>query len=211
MKKIILIAVLIIGATILFFNNSCNSPKQSSYKMPDGWMNSGGTPTRYAMGKDNSTSYDGKYSATIKSIVDKIDGFGTFGQFCDPDKYLGKRIRMTGYMKTKNVNDWAGFWLRVDADSDVVSFDNMHDGKKNKSVKGTTNWTKYEIVLDVPSNATLLVYGALLAGSGQIWFDNLSFEIVDNTVETTGYLTPTTKNVKKSTMRKPSYNLSFER
>ena len=87
----------------------------------------------------------------------------------------------------------------------------MHDGKKNISVKGTTNWTKYEIVLDVPSNATLIVYGALLAGTGQIWVDHLSFEIADTSVETTGYLTPTNKNVKKSTMRRPSYNLSFER
>jgi len=62
----------------------------------------------------------------------------------------------------------------------------MHDGKKDRSVKGTTAWTKYEIVLDVPLQATNLAYGALLSGTGQIWFDHLKFEVVDNSVPTTG-------------------------
>jgi hypothetical protein len=62
----------------------------------------------------------------------------------------------------------------------------MHDGKKNRSIKGTTDWTRYEIVLDVPANASNLAYGALLVGTGQIWFDDIKFEIVDKSVPTTG-------------------------
>ncbi len=61
-----------------------------------------------------------------------------------PGKYIGKRIRMTGYMKSKNVAAWAAFWLRVDqADSkQFLSFDNMN----NREIKGTTDWKKYEII-----------------------------------------------------------------
>jgi hypothetical protein len=104
--------------------------------------------------------------------------------YSTPEKYVGKRIRMTGNMKSKDVTNWAGFWLRVDqADSQQpLSFDNMQD----RSIKGTTEWKKYEIILDVPINASKIAFGALLVGIGQIWFDNLHFEIVDKSVQTTG-------------------------
>lgn len=85
---------------------------------------------------------DGKNAATIKSIDKKIDGFGTLMQDCLPGKYIGKRIRMTGLLKTKDVSDQAGLWLRIDTKTPVKAavFDNMHDGKKNISVKVTTDW-----------------------------------------------------------------------
>ena len=67
-----------------------------------------------------------------------------------------------------------------------MPFDNMHDGRKDRSLKGNNDWKKYEIVLDVPQSTTNLAYGALLAGTGQIWFDHLTFEIVDTTVPLTG-------------------------
>lgn len=63
-----------------------------------------------------------------------------------------------------------------------LAFDNM----KDRAIKGTTEWQKYAIVLDVPENASNLAYGALLGGTRQIWFDNLKFEIVDETTLVTG-------------------------
>jgi len=101
-----------------------------------------------------------------------------------PDKYLGKRVKMTGYLKPKDVTDWAGFWFRVDQPGlqQFLSFDNMRD----RPIKGTTNWKKYEIVLDVPKGASNIAFGALLSNTGQIWLDNVNFEIVDNFVSTTG-------------------------
>lgn len=95
---------------------------------------------------------------------------------------------MSGYLKTKEVKDWAGLWFRIDEEGsdNPLGFDNLKNGKKDRSVTGTTDWTKYDIVLDVPDKASNLTYGALLSGSGQIWFDELTFEMVDNTVPTTG-------------------------
>ncbi len=105
-----------------------------------------------------------------------------------PDKYIGKRIRMSGLLKKKDVSKWSGLWLRIDqkGSTEPLGFDNMHDGKKDRSIKGTTEWTRYEIVLDVPLNASQLAYGALLVGTGQVWFDNLNLEVVDDKVPVTG-------------------------
>lgn len=155
-----------------------------SFELPEGWFKAGSKPKSYDMGIDKGAGQDGKNVATIKSIDKKIDGFGTLMQTSLPQKYLGQRVRMTGFVKSKDVKQKAGLWFRVDQANSKKSlaFDNMYD----RPVTGTTDWKQYEIVLDVPVNASKLAYGALLAGTGQIWFDNINFEMVDSTIATTG-------------------------
>lgn len=89
-----------------------------------------------------------------------------------PAKYAGKTIKLTGYIKTENVADgWAGLWLRIDPQ---VAFDNM----QNRGIIGTTDWTKYEIELELqPDKAERIVVGGLLVGTGKMWLDNLSVSI----------------------------------
>lgn len=155
-----------------------------SFDLPLGWVKAGNKPNSYEMGIEKDLERNGNNVATIKSIKDNIEGFGSLMQNILPGNFIGNRIKMTGYMKTKDVADWAGFWLRVDEfdNSQPLSFDNMG----NRSIKGTNDWTKYEIVVDVPLSSSNIAFGALLSGTGQIWFDNIEFEIVDNTVPTTG-------------------------
>ena len=175
-----------------------------SFDAPNGWLKAGSKPKSYEMGLDQIEGRQGKNAATIKSIDKNVDGFGTLMQQSRPDKFLGKRIKMTGYLKTENVSDWSGLWLRVDqaGSQQSLSFDNMQD----RSIKGNKDWTKYEIILDVPTNASMLAFGALLSGSGQIWFDNITFEIVDNAVKPTGSINGGQSNIQIE----PS-NLDFEK
>ncbi len=172
-----------------------------SFALPENWFKAGSKPKSYEMGIDKAAGRDGKNAATIKSIDKDIDGFGTLMQMCKPGKYLGKRVRMSGYMKSENVSGWSGLWFRVDQEGSKksLSFDNMAD----RPIKGTTGWTKYEIVLDVPENASALAFGALLNSTGQVWFDTITFEIVDTSVKTTG------KN-ESDGLSEPS-NLDFEK
>lgn len=155
-----------------------------SFEMPAHWHAAGSEPKKYDMGLDKGAGPQGKNAATIKSKDRHPNGFGTLMQTCVADKYLGKRIRLSGYMKSENVADWAGFWLRVDGTNGAraLAFDNM----QNRAIKGTTDWKKYDIVLNVPLTASSFSYGALLSETGQIWFTDLNFEIVDNSVPTTG-------------------------
>lgn len=177
-SKKMLTGVLFLAMTTMLF----------SFDEPKAWFKAGSVPKSYDMGIDKGAAQDGKNAATIKSMEENIEGFGTLMQNCLADNYTGKRVRMSGMMKSNDVADWAGFWFRIDkkGSTETLGFDNMHDGKTDRSVKGTTAWTKYEIVLDVPLHATNLAYGALLSGTGQIWFDHLKFEVVDKSVPTTG-------------------------
>ena len=180
MKRNILKSIFLLGITLtlLSFN----------LQVPEGWAKGGSQAKSYEMVTEKDAGPEGGNAATIKSINKKIKGFGTLMQSSAPSKYLGKRVRMSGQMKSKNVADWAGLWFRIDHENPrkSLSFDNMKDGKTDRSIKGTTEWKKYEIVLDIPENANNMSYGALLNGTGQIWFTNIEFEIVDNSVPTTG-------------------------
>lgn len=195
-KKVLMIFLLISTTLILY-----------SFNLPTGWFKAGSEPESYEMGIDNGTGQDGKNAATIKSTAKKINGFGTLMQTSLPNNFIGKRIRMSGMLKTKDVSDWSGFWFRIDqaGSEQSLGFDNMKDGKKDRSIKGTTDWKRYEIVLDVPQKASNLAYGALLVGTGQIWFDDIQFEVVDESIPTTGM-------GKENLMpKKEPINLDFEK
>ena len=193
-RNILAIALVLMGwVTLLSFDKAKD------------WIIAGSHPQSYDMGIDKGAGKEGNNAATIKSTAKKINGFGTLMQICQAKGFHGKRVKMSGLVKTEKVEDWAGLWLRIDQkDSDeILGFDNMHDGKTDRSIKGTTDWTRYEIVLEVPANAAYLAYGALLSGKGQVWFDDIRFEEVDPSVPVTG------KEPAVNIPREP-VNLDFE-
>lgn len=153
-----------------------------------GWFLAGSNPEWYEIGVENNTERDGKVGY-LKSTRTKIKekGFGTIMQQFTPQDYLGKKVKLSGYIKALNIDKWAGMWMRVDGDNSnphkrSLSFDNMQD----RPIKGTVDWKKYEIILDVPEESVLIAYGVLLDGPGSVWLDNFEFEIIDEGSNTTG-------------------------
>lgn len=158
--------------------------KGKSPIIPEKWT-CGGVSDTFTMRVDSTKAYSGNKSIYIESYDNSlIKRFGTCRKDISVDNYLGKKIKLSGYIKSKNIVGWAGFWMRVDGKNNkVFSFDNMHDGF-DRSIKGTTDWTKYEIVLKVPKKATHITFGVLLAdGTGKLWFDNVTIEAISNSTE----------------------------
>jgi hypothetical protein len=150
---------------------------------PAGWMTAGSHPGEYEMVVDKATRHGGGASATIRCNRDNpSNGFGTLMQTFKADEFRGKRLRMTGFVKSEGVSDWAGLWVRVDgSEKSSLAFDNMGD----RRIEGTTDWTKYTIVLDVPDDAAAIAFGLLSAGKGQVWVDDLAFDVAGADVATT--------------------------
>jgi hypothetical protein len=150
---------------------------------PAGWFVAGNAPNDYDFSRDASTAQSGRSSALIavKSGV-TAKGFGTLMQIFDAENYRGARWRMTGYLKTSDASK-AQMWMRVDGpDRKVLSFDNMD----SRPVRGTTGWTRYEIVLDIPADSLDIAFGfMLLEGVGKVWGDDFTFDKVDSTVPVT--------------------------
>lgn len=102
-------------------------------------------------------------------------------QTCEATPYSGKKVKMSGYIKTENVKEQTALWMRIDSTENrgLKYFDNM----RNRPINGTTDWAKYKITLDVPENSYTLNFGVLLVGSGKVWLDNVNFEIVGKSSE----------------------------
>jgi hypothetical protein len=109
-----------------------------------------------------------------------------FGERCRVTTYLGKRIKFSAFVKADGLQNWAGLWARVDKGHTSVAFDNM----QNRPIKGATGWSRYEVVLDVPEDATGIAFGILVNGSGTAWINGANFEIVGTDVSTTSTLSP---------------------
>ena len=110
------------------------------------------------------------YCLTIKSPERRNSQFGSWSNTIT-DSFLGKRLTVSGYIKTKNVRQgYAGIWVRVDPN---VSFANMN---KN-GVVGDSEWQEYELSVPYDSVATQIVFGGMLIGEGEAWFDDFSINI----------------------------------
>ena len=59
------------------------------------------------------------------------------------------------------------------------------DAMSGRWAGGTTQWKMYSIVLDVPTEAKNIFVGAGLVGKGQMWADDLTLEVVNQTVSVT--------------------------
>ena len=181
-----------------------------SFDIPKGWYADGNNKENYEVEIAKGEGMDGSNAATIKCKGEAYDQFGSLVQESSPEKYLGKQVKMTAYVRSEDVKNWAGLWLRVDGagKDEMLSFDNM----QNRGITGTTEWKKYEIILPVPESASRLAYGALLDGTGQIWFDNFAFEVVDNSDNPPAPESSdgTNHSDKTKTVTKKPVNLDFE-
>jgi erythromycin esterase len=162
----------------------------------------------FESGLDTEVKHGGNASAYIKATTDRPRGGTTLVQAFAADSFRGKRVRMSAYVRTRDVGSIA-LWMRVDtAESSNVAFDNM----AARPIKGTNDWTKHEIVLDVPADAADITFGVIASGGGQAWFDDFQFEAVDSEVATTAMPAPIMKRKSKvgSNLSKGPRNLDFE-
>lgn len=166
-----------------------------------GWFLSGSDPFSYEMGVDHEIVHQGKASGYLKSktVLDSTN-FATMMQAFKANQFVDKRIRLSCFIRTKDVETYAGMWMRVDDTmEDVVQFDNM----SNRPIKGTTNWNRYSIVLDVPEKSAVISFGIILSGQGTVWSDQFTFEEVDEN-------TPATNLEIQGELQDKPVNLSFE-
>jgi len=188
-KNIIIVFIFFAGTGLLTAQNeeypSINSPVVTEDLLPAGWFKNGNNPQDYLVGLDYLESYTGKVSAYIKAKPGLVSGFAELTQELKADNYRGDRIRLSGYLKVEMVTGWAGIWMRVqDRNGDDLSMDNM----ENRPVKGSSDWIKYSVVLDVPVYGEKISFGLLLKGKGQVWVDNLMLERVSNSIPVTDQL-----------------------
>lgn len=152
-----------------------------------GWFLAGDTPQEYRVGTDTTTPHGGTASGYLRATGDPGGGFGTLMQSAKADPYRGTRVRMSGWAKADGVAEWAGLWMRVDGpDTRKTQRSLGVDNMEHRPIKGTSDWTRYEIVLDVPPESVAIAFGILLQGVGAVRLDDVQFATVGGDIPTTG-------------------------
>jgi hypothetical protein len=176
------------------------SPTVAAAAAPAGWFFAGSDPSNYEGALDPSEMHAGAKSVRYASTGEP-KGFGTMMQSFDAADFRGKRLRFSAWVMAKDVQDWAGLWMRVDDASNPVktlAFDNM----QQRAIKGTSDWTQYSVVLDIAPAANSIHLGILVSGKGTVWISQGSLDPVGKDVAVT--------NSAGAKVNKKPENLDFE-
>ncbi|HEY2412728.1 MAG TPA: protein kinase [Pirellulaceae bacterium] len=150
---------------------------------PRGWWWWWGDENRpdYEVSIHRAVYHTGAASASIQSTVPAPRDVRNLIQTIRADEYRNKRIRVSTFLKTKNVEGKANLWMRIDAARKSVGFAATDEAP----LQGTTDWQKQEVVLDVPAEAVNIVFAFALRGAGQVWADDFQIEVVSGDVPLT--------------------------
>ena len=152
---------------------------------PKNWWLSGNRAKDYTLETHVAGGPSGKNAVVLKSNVAEIKGAGIFSQTCRALNYSNKRVKISAMIKTRDAAEGASMFFRVNGhnnDARPLAMDTM----RGRIIKGTSNWRRDELVLDVSSFARDIVYGAMLRGTGELWISDMKIEVVAKSVRLTG-------------------------
>lgn len=103
--------------------------------------------------------------------------------------YRGQRLRMTAVLKTEHVQQ-AQLHLQVrgpfienpNTPSGYHPGDTHEVNTIQEPIAGTRDWTSYELLIDVPTDAWTITPYLIVEGEGKLWLDRIDFEVSDHHV-----------------------------
>lgn len=130
---------------------------------------------------DPQIKHSGKYSASIsiKKMTPRLKKFGppNWMQEIAKDVPVGKKIKMTGFIKTKNVKGVAPIGIQCwnIKTNKMIKFGTT---QLSQPISGTTNWKKVTVEMDVPKETDKMRILCMLSGTGKVWFDEVKIIVL---------------------------------
>ncbi|MDP3511029.1 MAG: hypothetical protein Q8T09_23890 [Candidatus Melainabacteria bacterium] len=146
-----------------------------------GWQFYGLSQEHYAASMDKEVFYKGSQSARLEATSETAPGSAGIHQIIDATKYRNKRIRFTAFIKTRDVEDRCGLYLSVSTRGYPTELDDM----STRPIKGTIDWQQFSVVINLNKDSRRINFGAFLAGTGTVWLDGATLEIVGDDVAST--------------------------
>ncbi|HIG39550.1 MAG TPA: hypothetical protein EYQ14_03290 [Gammaproteobacteria bacterium] len=148
--------------------------------MPDGWSDGhgivSGISTLYRFDVESREEGSGEQCVRMHRVNASNYEFGSLMQRWPAHTLAGRGIRIEADIRTEDVDNGAGLWLRIDGEeSSELFFDNMAD----RPIQGTTSWKTYSQETEVPNEAKWVNYGFLLSGNGALWAANVRVTVSD--------------------------------
>ena len=146
---------------------------------PQGWWTvQHAGPVSYTFTLDTTKPRSGERSLKLENVGP--EPFGTIFQPVDATPYRGKKVRLAAWIRSEGVagNRYgAGAGLHLQAMKG--SYPVVQETVRKDAIKGTTDWTRYEVAVDVPVEADRIELGLNLFGPGTVWLDDVALDVMD--------------------------------
>jgi len=192
-------ARIVVAAALLLLVQGCGaSTAQEDYSEVftfesaelEGW---GGGPSE-TLFADSLVVHGGRLAGRIERDANSGSRFSTFTMSL-PVTFAGETLELRGWLRTEDVTEFAGIWMREDGRSGSLQFDNMYD----RGLSGTTDWTEYSITLPLDERARDVFLGALMLGEGTVWVDDLELLVDGVPVSEAPFFEPAASGVELDT------------
>ena len=122
---------------------------------------------------------DGHGAQFLLSRTDDPNAEASLSQSIPAQPYLGQRVRFRARLRSRDLSNWAGLWMRIDgSDGKRLALYNSQD----RPIMGSTGWQERSVVLDVPPDAAKIQVGLISEGTGQLWMEPLDVGVVGRDV-----------------------------
>ena len=184
--------------------------------IPKGWRAGPNNPADIIIGTDRTVRHSGKASGFVQRALSlkPSTGSGVLFQSIAADPYRNKRVRLSVYVRSNDVESREGpgpfLYFGVYGTDSVLTYANT----MAKMIEETTDWTLYHITLDVPETSVSMEFGMILLGQGMVWVDDYKLEAVELSIPSDDwiYKQKSPKPVKKMNYRPNAIatNLGFD-
>jgi hypothetical protein len=147
---------------------------------PDWYPDAGSPPDAYVEGTAKVAGMTGESVAAIAALPGATGRGGLMAAPEPIDAWRGHRVRLSARLKSEGVGRLQ-MWLRIRGPE---RYQQHYYGMADKPVRGTTDWTRYEIVMDVAKDAAWLNYGFFIEG-GRAYADAVRLDVVGKDVPLT--------------------------
>ena len=145
-----------------------------------GWILTGDAGDRYEVQVDPARRRESASSARIfLRDGEASDSSAMLMQHFLAHEYHGRRLWLSAFIATENVDGFCGLWMRLDGNTKMLLFN------QTAGVKGTSDFVQREVVLDVDEEMTLVSFGIKLRGAGTAWLADVHIEVVGDDVQPT--------------------------
>lgn len=119
-------------------------------------------------------SYQGKWKVVRLETGKQKTNHKTVIEQCVKIDFQGKSIQLQGDLRTRDVKGMAGLWLKeYTASGKLLVKKDLGAGTLN----GTNAWKRHTVGLHRKRQAQVLVFGAILKGTGTAWVSHLQLNV----------------------------------
>jgi Glyoxalase superfamily protein len=158
--------------------------------VPEGWIVGGTGANLYQSGR---LPGDGPPTLAIQrdpaAEVKLADTYCTIMQTVAARDFRGRKVRWAAEINSTDIVGSGTIWLRIDdVAGKTLGFVNLEKPALGGSLKGTSDWVRRVIVLEVPESAASLHFGFYLNGFGRVCARSFNFGIADAAAEMETYV-----------------------